>query len=103
VATHETGHLILADHLGKSDKEVAAIIEAFDQLMLRIEDHIASLDAELPNARASEDVRYIQRVELGVFRSKALIHVLETDALEWIMSIRLVARQLGYAREGKMV
>jgi len=93
----------MSERLGRSDKEVAAIIDAFDALMNSIEDHVASLDAELPTALASGDVRYIQRVDLGITRSKALLHVLETDALDWIMSIRLVARQLGYARDGKMV
>ena len=90
-------------HLGRSDVQVAEIIQAFDELVLRIEDHIASLKEELPTALASQDVRYIQRVELGITRSEALLKVLENDALEWIMSIRLVASQLGYAREGKMV
>lgn len=102
-------------NLGQSDREVAGIIGAFDGLVDAIEHHIASLETELPKASASGDHRYHHRVERGLEWSKSLLETLENDnapspslgsgrsVLERIMALRHNAKQLEYARDGKMV
>ena len=99
-AAHVTA---MSGYLGPSDVEVAAVIEAFDRLAERIEAHILSLESELAPARATADARYVDRVERAIVAARALLGVLDDDVLERIMQMRHVARQLGVAREGRMV
>jgi hypothetical protein len=103
VAADAANVTAMSRHLGPSDVEVAAIIEAFDSLAARIEAHVGSLEAELAPARATADVRYIDRVERAIAAARALLELLDEDVLERIMQMRHVARQLGVAREGRMV
>ncbi len=89
--------------LTHSDTEVASIIEAFDGMVATIEAHLRELEAELPAAMASGDDRYVRRVERGMSWSRDLLGILETSVLDCIMDLRTTARQLGLARQGKMV
>ncbi|MPZ14944.1 MAG: hypothetical protein GEU73_11070 [Chloroflexi bacterium] len=94
----------MSEHLGSSDVEVAAIIEAFDALTAQVDRHIESLEAEQGTAEASGDPRYVQRIERGLSCARVLLDALEgDDVLEQIMTLRHNARQLGFAREGKIV
>lgn len=91
------------DNLGSSDEEVAAIIAALDKLVDAVEKHGSSLQAEQPAAHATGDPKYIERVDRGIGWTQELLDVLDDDVLERIGSLRHNARQLGVAREGKLV
>jgi hypothetical protein len=84
-------------------RDVAAMIEAFDDLARRVERTIAQLELELEPARAGGDDRYIRRVERGLSQSRELLTLLDEDGLRLLMDLRHNAQQLVYAREGKMV
>jgi hypothetical protein len=86
-----------------SEQEIAAIIEALDDLVEQVERHLHSLKGEAVHANASGDPRYVWRVERGANTAQQLLDILDEEVQERVMLLRHNAHQLGYAREGKMV
>jgi hypothetical protein len=83
--------------------DMVAMLEAYDELVARIEIAIGHLDEELPAALAGGDWQRIFRTKRGIEWTNALLDLLSEGVNDKLMDIRHNVAQLAVARDGKMV
>ncbi len=86
-----------------SEVGLAHVIDAFDALIDRLEEHRDAYEAELPAAEATGNVNYVKRVKRGVAQCNAFIEMLEDKGLDQLGMMRFTAGHMRAAREERLV
>ena len=93
----------MSDETLAQKADLAAVLAAYDELVARVEDALARIEAELPAARAGGDWQRIFRTERGITWYRELLDLLGEEPLQKLMDIRHNVGQLSVARDGEMV
>lgn len=86
-----------------TEVQFARVIDAFDALIDRLEEHRDAFEQELPAAEATGNVNYVKRVKRGIAQTNRLIETLEDEGLDQLGMMRFTAGQMRAAREERLV
>lgn len=93
----------MTEYRDQNDRDVAALLEAYDELVRRVEAYLSSLDWQHAAATAAGEAKYARHIDTGRRQARGLLDLLENDVLDGVINLRNNQHHIRMAREGKLV
>jgi hypothetical protein len=91
------------EYRDQNDRDVAGLLETFDELVRRAEAYRDSLQRQLAEATAAGESMSPRHIERGSRQAGALVDLLEDTVLEALIDIRNNQHHVHMSRAGKLV